>query len=81
MVGTQEELKYGRRSGVDLGPVDYVKYAEAFGAKGLMIDKPDDIVPVLKKAFDVTGPVIIGVPVDYRDNRKLFEMVQEEGFH
>jgi acetolactate synthase-1/2/3 large subunit len=78
MVGTQEELKYGRRSGVALGPVDYVKYAEAFGATGLMIDSPDGIVPVLKKAFDIAGPVIIGVHVDYRDNRKLFEMVHED---
>jgi acetolactate synthase I/II/III large subunit len=81
MVGTQEELKYHRRSGVDLGPIDYVKYAEAFGAKGLMINKPDDIVPVLRKAFDIEGPVIVGLHVDYRDNRELFEMVQEDSFH
>src|ERR1700745_240404 len=37
MVGTQERIKYGRTSGVDLGPVDHVKYAEAFGATGLRI--------------------------------------------
>jgi acetolactate synthase I/II/III large subunit len=81
MVGTQEELKYGRRSGVDLGPIDCVKYAEAFGAKGMMINKPDEVVPVLKKAFDVPGPVIIGLQVDYRDNRKLFEMVHADSLH
>jgi acetolactate synthase-1/2/3 large subunit len=81
MVGTQEELKYHRRSGIDLGPIDYIKYAEAFGAKGLMINKPDDFVPVLKTAFDIEGPVLIGLNVDYRDNRKLFETVQEDSFH
>jgi acetolactate synthase I/II/III large subunit len=81
MVGTQEMLKYGRRSGVDLGPIDYVKYAEAFGAKGLMIESPEDIVPVLKKAFDIPGPVIVGVHVDYSDNHKLFEMVDETSIH
>jgi acetolactate synthase I/II/III large subunit len=31
-VGTQEKLKYERTSRVDFGPVDYIKYAEAFGA-------------------------------------------------
>jgi acetolactate synthase-1/2/3 large subunit len=81
MVASQEKLKYRRTSGVDFGPIDYVKYAEAFGAKGLMIEKPDDIVPVMKKAFDTRGPVIIGVHVDYSDNHKLFEMVSEHSFH
>ncbi len=81
MVAAQEKLKYGRTSGIDFGPVDVVKYAEAFGAKGLMIRTPDEITPVLKRAFDLPGPVIVGVHVDYRDNVKLFEMVNEASIH
>jgi acetolactate synthase-1/2/3 large subunit len=41
----QEIIKYGRGSGVELGPYDPVRYAEAFGATGLMITNADDIVP------------------------------------
>jgi acetolactate synthase I/II/III large subunit len=81
MVATQEKLKYGRTSGVDFGPVDYIKYAEAFGATGLMIKSPDDIAPVMKKAFDTPGPVIVGVHVDYSDNHLLFEMVKGDNLH
>ena len=81
MVATQEKLKYGRASGTDFGPIDYVKYAEAFGAAGLMINGPDDIAPIMKKAFDTEGPVIVGVHVDYRDNHELFEMLQEDSIH
>jgi acetolactate synthase I/II/III large subunit len=81
MVAEQEKLKYGRTSGIDFGPIDYVKYAEAFGAKGLMINTPDDIGPVMKKAFDTPGPVIVGVHVDYRDNHRLFEMVKGGNIH
>jgi acetolactate synthase-1/2/3 large subunit len=77
MVGVQEEMKYHRTSGVDIGPVDYVKYAEAFGATGLRIQDTDEIAPTLHKAFDTPGPVLIGVHVDYRDNIKLFEDVHE----
>jgi acetolactate synthase-1/2/3 large subunit len=77
MVGVQEQIKYNRRSGVDFGPVDYAKYAEAFGATGLRIQHPDEIAPVLRKAFDTPGPVLVGVHVDYRDNFKLFEDVHE----
>jgi acetolactate synthase-1/2/3 large subunit len=81
MVAAQEKLKYGRTSGVDFGPVDYIKYAEAFGATGFMIKEADDIGPVMKKAFEAGGPVIVGVHVDYRDNHKLFEMVHENSIH
>jgi acetolactate synthase-1/2/3 large subunit len=77
MVGTQEQIKYGRTSGVDFGPVDHVKYAEAFGATGLRIQYPDEIASTLRKAFDTPGPVLIEVHVDYRDNVKLFEDVSE----
>jgi acetolactate synthase I/II/III large subunit len=77
MVGTQERLKYGRTSGVDFGPVNYAKYAEAFGATAFQIESPDQIVPTLKKAFDTPGPVLVGVHVDYRDNALMFEDVHE----
>ena len=81
MVAVQEVLKYGRKSGVEFGPIDLVKYAEAFGAAGAMIRTPDEITPVLKRALNHTGPIIIGVHVDYRDNHKLFEMVRENSIH
>src|SRR6476661_7319379 len=81
MVAEQERLKYNRTSGVDFGPVDPVKYAEAFGAIGLRIDRPDQISPTLKKAFDTPGPVLVGVHVDYRDNGRLFEDVHEGSIH
>lgn len=75
MVRFQQIAKYGRDAAVEFGPVDIVKFAEAFGAQGLMINTPDQIAPTLKKAFEMQGPVLIGVPVDYRDNHKLMEMV------
>lgn len=81
MVRVQEVAKYGRASGIELGPIDYIKYAEAFGATGLMIKNPDEIASVLKRAFDTPGPVIVGVHVDYSDNHKLFEMVDENSLH
>jgi acetolactate synthase I/II/III large subunit len=77
MVGSQERIKYHRTAGVDFGPVDPVKYAEAFGATGLRIDHPNQITSVLREAFDLPGPVLVGVQVDYRQNAKLFEQVYE----
>jgi acetolactate synthase-1/2/3 large subunit len=42
-----------------------------------MIAAPDEIGPVLRKAFEAAGPVLIGIRVDYRDNHLLFEKVHE----
>ena len=77
MVAVQERAKYKRTSGVDFGPVDIVKYAEAFGAKGLFINSSYEIGQQLRKAFEMSGPVLIGINVDYRDNHLLFEKVHK----
>ena len=75
MVRFQEVAKYGRDSGVEFGPVDVVGFAEAFGARGLRIEEPAQIALTLKKALTMEGPVVIGIPVDYRDNHRLMEIV------
>jgi acetolactate synthase-1/2/3 large subunit len=51
------------------------------GARGFIIQSPDQMTFVLKQAFDTPGPVLIGVHVDYRDNHKLFEQVNERSVH
>ncbi|MBV8050252.1 MAG: acetolactate synthase AlsS [Acidobacteriaceae bacterium] len=80
MVRFQEVAKYGRSSGVDFGPVDVVKFAESFGARGMYINSPDGITPTLKNALEMPGPVIVGVPVDYRDNLQLIKDLRPNAF-
>ena len=81
MVKFQEIAKYGRSSAADFGPVDVIPFAEAFGAKGLRIDHPGEISSTLKKALAMQGPVIVGMPVDYRDNHRLMEIVHAEALN
>jgi acetolactate synthase I/II/III large subunit len=75
MVRFQEMAKYGRASGVEFGPGDVARFAEAFGAKGLKIERPDQVAATLKAALAMEGPVVVGVPVDYRDNHRLMEII------
>jgi acetolactate synthase-1/2/3 large subunit len=75
MVRFQEEMKYGRRSGTDFGPIDTVRFAEAAGARGFAVERADDFLPVLRKAMELPGPVLIDVPVDYSHNKALGEHV------
>ncbi|HEO5660419.1 TPA: acetolactate synthase AlsS [Streptococcus agalactiae] len=83
MVEFQEEMKYGRSSGVDFGPVDFVKYAESFGAKGYRVDSKDSFEEILKQALidAENGPVLIDVPIDYKDNVTLGETILPDEFY
>ncbi len=71
MVKFQEVAKYGHDAGVKFGYVDYVKYAESFGATGIRANSVDDLNSALNRAKDIQGPVIIEIPVDYKDNIEL----------
>jgi acetolactate synthase I/II/III large subunit len=63
------------------GRVVFARYAEAFGATGMRIDGPDQIGPILPKAFDTPGPVVVYIPIDDTDNPKLFETVRTASVH
>ncbi|MBW1606110.1 acetolactate synthase AlsS [Lactobacillus sp. Sy-1] len=71
MVKFQEVAKYGHDAGVKFGYVDNVKYAESFGAAGFRAKTVTEFKAALHEAKQVSGPSIIEVPVNYKDNIKL----------
>ncbi|WP_203267137.1 acetolactate synthase AlsS [Streptococcus uberis] len=83
MVEFQEEMKYGRSAGVQLGDVDFVKYAEAFGAKGYRVDSKECFKETLEQAIkeSANGPVLIDIPIDYKDNGRLGETILPDEFY
>lgn len=71
MVTIQEKKKYQRLSSVELGPMGFKVYAESFGARGLAVENAEALEPTLYAAIDVDGPVVVVIPVNYRDNLLL----------
>lgn len=47
---------------------DIARVAEAFGAKGIRVKKPQELLPALKEAMDYTGPVIIDILVSEEED-------------
>lgn len=72
MVEFQEEMKYGRASGVRLGGVAFARLAEAFGAKGLEMRGAWDMERVMEEALG-TERVVVDVRIDYTRVRELAE--------
>jgi acetolactate synthase-1/2/3 large subunit len=62
---------YGRPSHVAFKNPDFVQYAESFGAKGYRIERAEDLIPTLQRAFEDNTVVLIDCPVDYAENMKL----------
>jgi acetolactate synthase I/II/III large subunit len=80
MVAFQQQLIYGRTSGTDFGNPDLVKYAESFGCVGMRVNKPDELLPTLRKALETPGMVVVDIPTDYSKNVEIGEHVIPEAW-
>jgi acetolactate synthase-1/2/3 large subunit len=61
----KQDKKFDRHFGVDFGPTDFVKLAEAFGAAAWRCADADDFARRLEQALALDGPSVIVVPIDY----------------
>ncbi|WP_227764490.1 biosynthetic-type acetolactate synthase large subunit [Zhaonella formicivorans] len=75
MVRQWQELFFGKRySHTDMtGQPDFVKLAEAYGAVGLRVEKPEDVRPALEEAAASPRAYILDFVVDESEN--VFPMV------
>jgi acetolactate synthase-1/2/3 large subunit len=80
MVAFQEQLKYGRVSGVQLGDYDIAHYAAAFGAKGIRVNGMTEFENAFRQSLSEPGVTIIDVLVDYSRNTELFAELHDGVF-
>lgn len=75
MVRQWQTLFYGQRYSYTIldDATDFVKVAEAMGAKGIRVTKKEDIKAAIEEAIACGGPVVIDCQID-RDE-KVFPMV------
>ena len=57
--------------GMALGNPDFVKYAEAYGARGHRPKAAGDLGSMIERAFGAGGVHVIDVPVDYSENDRI----------
>lgn len=70
MVRQWQELFYNHNyssTNMEAQP-DFVKLAEAYGAEGYRIEKPEDLLPELEKALATPNPAFIDVVVEREEN-------------
>jgi acetolactate synthase-1/2/3 large subunit len=71
LIEMHQRRQFGHVSGTRFGNPDFVALARAFGLEGERVTRAGDLRPVLERAFTAGGPVVVEVPIDYRENDKL----------
>jgi len=57
--------------GLTFGNPDFVKYAEAYGARGTRVESTEELLPTLQRALEAGGVHLVIVPVDYSENKRV----------
>lgn len=57
--------------GMRFGNPDFVRYAEAYGAKGSRITAVEQLVPTIEAALAGGGVHLLDVPIDYSENTRV----------
>ena len=65
MIRWKQAVEHFTDWGLTFGNPDFVKYAEAYGAKGSRVEATEDLVPTLEAAFAGGGVHLVTVPIDY----------------
>ncbi len=81
MIRQWQKMFYGGRysqSRMEAQP-DFVKLAEAYGAKGLRADKASQVNAVLKKMLAIDGAVLVDLRIDPEEN--VFPMIPAGAAH
>ena len=67
--------------GVELQPIDFAKVAEACGARGFTIERPEDAEHVLREALSHKGPSVIQAVVDPNEPPMPGKATTEQALH
>lgn len=59
MIEMSMKAAFNRSYATDVGRVDFVRYAEAFGARGIRVDDPADCDAAWREALAADGPVLL----------------------
>lgn len=72
-------MSLGESSETDFENPDFMKIAEAYGGEGYVVKSRDDLEETLKRCLtEDSGLNIIVAPVDYKENMKLVEKLEDE---
>jgi acetolactate synthase-1/2/3 large subunit len=71
MIRWKQALDQFADFGMTFGNPDFVRYAEAYGAKATRVGAAGELAPALEQAFAGGGVHLVIVPIDYSENKRV----------
>jgi acetolactate synthase-1/2/3 large subunit len=62
--------------GLDFTNPDFVKLANSYGLSGFKVEKTEDFIPTLNKAFATNQVSIVEIAIDYSENDFIYQSVE-----
>lgn len=73
LIAWKQDNEFGKHTDLSFGNPDWLKLADAFDWHGHKVENSKDLAGILEKAFNETGPSLVVIPIDYRENKILTE--------
>ncbi len=68
LIKWKQQNHFNQHTDLHFNNPDFVKLAESFDCMGIRVEDANQLRPALEKAFAQDCPVLISVPIDYREN-------------
>ncbi len=79
LIEWKQQKEFGKHTHMAFSNPDFVKLAESFGCMGMWVPNSRELKPALERAFQAEGPVIVAIPIDYRENDRLNDQLRIVG--
>ena len=77
LIAWKQQAEFGKHTELSFGNPDWMKLADSFGWSGWRVENSVDLVDTLETAFNTSGPSLVVLPIDYRENMLLNEKLGE----
>jgi len=71
LISWKQDNEFGHHTDLSFGNPDWLTLAKAFGWHGHVVPNSADLAGALEDAFSETGPSLVVIPIDYRENALL----------
>ena len=77
LISWKQEDSYGRHTDLSFGNPDWLELASAFRWQGAHVKNSDELREKLESALETSGPSLLVLPIDYRENRVLTKKLND----
>jgi acetolactate synthase-1/2/3 large subunit len=77
LIAWKQEGHFGHHTNLSFGNPDWELLAQSFGWNGHYVKNAADLVGTLDKALSESGPSLVVIPIDYRENQLLTKKLGE----